>query len=79
MWTSIDYALPSETGHYLCVLRMDSEIEGVNDDQIYEICTFYDEKDNYFHHRMAFYEVTHWMELPELPPLEEVVYAKKSL
>ena len=75
-WISIEDALPTETGGYLCVLLLESEIEGVEDEQIYEICTFYNEEDNYFHHSMVFRKVTHWMELPEFPPLGELVYAK---
>jgi len=70
-WIKVEDALPKETGLYFCVLRLDSEIEGVDDEQIYDICSFYNQTDNYFHHRMAFHEVTHWMDLPELPPLND--------
>lgn len=77
-WISIEEALPKETGGYLCVLQMDSEIEGIPDEQIYEICTFYNEKDNYFHHRMVFRKVTHWMDLPEMPPLIENLCTNES-
>ncbi len=70
-WTKVEDSLPKETAEYLCVLNMDSEIEGVEDERIYDLCTFYNEEDNYFHHRWTFHKVTHWMNLPELPPLND--------
>ncbi len=70
-WTKVKDCLPKEQGGYFCVLRLDSGIEGIDDEQIYDICTFYNKEENYFHHRMAFHEVTHWMDLPELPPLDD--------
>jgi hypothetical protein len=70
-WIKVEDSLPKETGGYLCVLKMESEIEGVEDDQIYDLCTFYNQQDNYFHHRNTFRQVTHWMNLPEMPPLND--------
>ncbi len=70
-WIKVEDSLPKKTGEYLCVLIMASGIEGVEDEQIYELCTFYYKHDNYFHHKYFDRDVSHWMNLPNLPSLND--------
>ena len=77
-WVECKERLPEETGLYLCVLKMDEsdlDLDETNKERFshqqaecdYHICQFFNEEDNYFHHRSCGYEVTHWMPLPPLP------------
>ena len=74
-WIECKVRLPEKTGVYLCVLTISMEELGIDEtneksfspglpDKDYQICQYYDEDDQYFHHRVFPYEVTHWMELP---------------
>lgn len=77
-WISCTDKLPEKPGIYLCILTFDEgELEeDVRSKEIlpedfpeyqHIICQFYNEEENYFHHKIFSYEVTHWMTLPLFP------------
>ncbi len=82
-WIKVKEKLPEKTGLYLCVITFDREGLGLPEDsefvleppQDYLICEFFNENDNYFHHRYFGYKVTHWMPLEPLPDASFPCYA----